>query len=327
MKRVIFASDDLPAHWEDHTRFAEWKRLLTGCYHQLDVRRAGEGRFSMRFEFSQFGPVGVGQFAGSPVQIAKQLRGEDAADAVVIIEIDRGPAPLLLSHDCSEAASSQAAAAYRDGEQACCENDRKIHTNWTGLVVERRLLLDAVADAEIFLVRPLDPDVPAVRHLKRYLDILGGPDGVARDISMHIHIGATLFDLIELALVTGRDPATVVRSGGVRASQLQKVVTLIEAGFADRAFSAHVVAAKLCLSARYIQDLLQDTGASFTERVMELRLQKARAMLTGDRHAALKVSDVALSCGFNEVSYFHRCFRRRFGASPALFREGVGTTA
>jgi AraC-like DNA-binding protein len=78
------------------------------------------------------------------------------------------------------------------------------------------------------------------------------------------------------------------------------------------------------VSARYIQDLLQDTGSSFTERVTELRLQKARAMLLGDRYATLKVSDLALSCGFNEVSYFHRCFRRRFGISPAQFRAKNG---
>jgi transcriptional regulator GlxA family with amidase domain len=34
----------------------------------------------------------------------------------------------------------------------------------------------------------------------------------------------------------------------------------------------------------------------------------------------MKVSDIALACGFNEVSYFNRCFRRRFGASPLQHR-------
>jgi AraC-like DNA-binding protein len=43
--------------------------------------------------------------------------------------------------------------------------------------------------------------------------------------------------------------------------------------------------------------------------------------LLGDaRHDALKVSDIALACGFNEISYFNRCFRRRFGAAPTQFR-------
>jgi AraC-like DNA-binding protein len=32
------------------------------------------------------------------------------------------------------------------------------------------------------------------------------------------------------------------------------------------------------------------------------------------------VSDIAYACGFSEVSYFNRCFRRRFGASPTQMR-------
>jgi AraC-like DNA-binding protein len=49
-------------------------------------------------------------------------------------------------------------------------------------------------------------------------------------------------------------------------------------------------------------------------------------MLSGPRHDRLKVSEIAYACGFNEVSYFNRCFRRRFGASPTQFR-GSGTSA
>ncbi len=54
--------------------------------------------------------------------------------------------------------------------------------------------------------------------------------------------------------------------------------------------------------------------------MLELRLQQAREMLARGANDALRISDVALACGFNEVSYFHRCFRRRFGASPAQYR-------
>jgi AraC-like DNA-binding protein len=43
-------------------------------------------------------------------------------------------------------------------------------------------------------------------------------------------------------------------------------------------------------------------------------------MLRDPTHDALKVIDVAYACGFNDVSYFNRCFRRRFGASPTELR-------
>jgi transcriptional regulator GlxA family with amidase domain len=65
---------------------------------------------------------------------------------------------------------------------------------------------------------------------------------------------------------------------------------------------------------------LHETGLSLAERVLELRLQKARAMLADPRHDRLKIIEIAYACGFNEVSYFNRCFRRRFGASPTQYR-------
>jgi AraC-like DNA-binding protein len=58
--------------------------------------------------------------------------------------------------------------------------------------------------------------------------------------------------------------------------------------------------------------------------VLELRLQKARAMLMARQHDRLKVSEIAYRCGFNEISYFNQAFRRRFGASPTQFRGGAG---
>jgi AraC-like DNA-binding protein len=79
---------------------------------------------------------------------------------------------------------------------------------------------------------------------------------------------------------------------------------------------------KAGLSRRYVNDLLYESGWTFAERVMELRLQKARAMLADRQHDKRKVSEIAYACGFNEISYFNRCFRRRFGATPTDFRGG-----
>jgi AraC-like DNA-binding protein len=116
------------------------------------------------------------------------------------------------------------------------------------------------------------------------------------------------------------DSVNLTEVGGLRGARIASVIAQINESFADQQFSTRVVAEKLGLSVRYVQDLLQGSGLSITDRIMELRLDKARTMLTGDRQCNLKISEVAASCGFNELSYFHRSFRRRFGASPAKFR-------
>jgi AraC-like DNA-binding protein len=113
---------------------------------------------------------------------------------------------------------------------------------------------------------------------------------------------------------------TSTDAGGLRGARIASVLAQISESFADQQFSTRVVAEKLGLSVRYVQDLLQGSGMSITDRIMTLRLEKARAMLTEDRQCTLRISEVAAACGFNELSYFHRSFRRRFGASPAKFR-------
>jgi hypothetical protein len=63
------------------------------------------------------------------------------------------------------------------------------------------------------------------------------------------------------------------------------------------------------ISPRYLQRLLETAETSFTERVNELRLQRALALLleAGKR----RISD---------ISHFNRLFRARFGDTPSGVR-------
>ena len=124
----------------------------------------------------------------------------------------------------------------------------------------------------------------------------------------------------ELGGGSGLGAANASEAGGLRGARIASVLAQINQSFADQQFSTRVVAENLGLSVRDVQDLLQGSGFSLPDRIMALRLEKARGLLTSDRQCRLKISDVAASCGFNELSYFHRSFRRRFGASPAKFR-------
>jgi AraC-like DNA-binding protein len=191
---------------------------------------------------------------------------------------------------------------------------------WVGVGVERAKLAEFVADPEDLVARPFDSDSAAMRHLGRYLRLILGPDGIGDDETLNDHIGATLVDLVALALGTGRDAGELARLRGRRAALLREVVAEIKTGYADASFSTERVAKKLGLSPRTIQDLLHQSGRSFFERVMELRLQRARALLASPRCDSLKVIEIAHASGFNEVSYFNRCFRSRFGITPTYYR-------
>ena len=53
-------------------------------------------------------------------------------------------------------------------------------------------------------------------------------------------------------------------------------------------------------------------------RLNELRLRKAAELLARDGER--RISDIAFDCGFNDLSYFNRSFRRRFGLTPSAAR-------
>jgi AraC-like DNA-binding protein len=231
------------------------------------------------------------------------------------------------------------ALVVQHGREVVCETGQLMFTStaearevqgnggkfgFTGLNMACERVLERVPAAEDLLARPIDHNAPAMLHLTRYLDFVFSSDEISDDPGLVSQVSTTLLDLAVLALGAGGKEAEIARRRGLRAARVQQILAELSAGFANPGFSAHDVGRKLALSARYVQELLHETDLTFTARVLELRLQKARAMLEDPRHDLLKVSDIALACGFNEVSHFNRCFRRRFGAPPTQFRSGTG---
>ena len=66
------------------------------------------------------------------------------------------------------------------------------------------------------------------------------------------------------------------------------------------------------------REIRRRTGRTFTELVQERRLTQAAWLLKNTRQ---KVSDIALSVGYENISYFHRIFAKRFGLSPKKYRD------
>jgi transcriptional regulator GlxA family with amidase domain len=93
----------------------------------------------------------------------------------------------------------------------------------------------------------------------------------------------------------------------------------IDRHFGEPDFTARAAGAAVGLAERTVHDLLHETGVSFAERVLELRLQRALAML--ESGTTLRVSQVAYACGFGTVAHFNRSFRRRFGETPTAARS------
>jgi AraC-like DNA-binding protein len=63
----------------------------------------------------------------------------------------------------------------------------------------------------------------------------------------------------------------------------------------------------------------RESGSTFVNYLNDFRLSIARQLLA---KGGMKVSEVCYRSGFNDVPYFTRLFRLRFGVSPGQFRAG-----
>ena len=60
------------------------------------------------------------------------------------------------------------------------------------------------------------------------------------------------------------------------------------------------------------------TGMTFNDYQTTLKLKEVERQLTD---TDLQISDIAMSCGFNNLTSLSRCFKKQYGCSPSQFRN------
>lgn len=131
------------------------------------------------------------------------------------------------------------------------------------------------------------------------------------------HIG----DLAALALGASRDGVEIAGGRSLNAARLRAVKEFIAANLSRRDLTVATLASRHRLTERHIQRLFEAEGVTFTAYVLERRLYEAFNLLGNPRHGGRSISEIALECGFGDISYFNRAFRRRFGATPSDVRR------
>ncbi|GHE75765.1 transcriptional activator RhrA [Camelimonas fluminis] len=95
----------------------------------------------------------------------------------------------------------------------------------------------------------------------------------------------------------------------------------IEARLTDQGLNARQVAEQHGISLRYLQKLFSDEMLTFSDFVLQRRLERAMRMLQSREGDHLSISGIAFTVGFGDLSYFNRTFRRRFGVPPRQARS------
>ena len=177
-------------------------------------------------------------------------------------------------------------------------------------------LVDGLSDR---LVRRIPSEVPALRLLRSYLtrawdmQALAGPD-LRRSLVTHV------YDLIAVMMGTSHDTTVAAQERGLHAARLHAVKQDIGRQLDRPDLSVGMIAQRHACTPRFVQRLFEADGTTFTEYVLAQRLACAYRVLADPRRGPEKISVVALDCGFGDVSYFNRVFRRRYGLAPSDVR-------
>ena len=323
MQRECFHSDDLGPSLDDAGRFALWYEALEAQTCCVDITRFEDRPFSALLHSAVVEGIQVTHFAGSFGRVKRSRsaisRGPD--DDLCLV-FHRGGGRLQVHQAGRETHLDQGGVFLgANGLPADMHSDAAFA--WTTLTIARDRLATLIGAPEDLVARPIDALRPAAGHLRRTIEnVLELPAGPP-DAELDAHIGRTLVDLTALVLGARGDAARLAATRGLRAARISDIMAEIDRGFRHPGFSADLVARRVGLSTRYIQDLLQETGLSFTEHLLERRLRQAWRTLSSEAGDRLKISEIALACGFSEVSYFNQRFRRRYGMSPSDCRRAV----
>lgn len=197
-------------------------------------------------------------------------------------------------------------------------------TNHRSLIVNlpRAAIGPLMPNADDAVLRPIAPDSAALRLLIRYagaaLDIdLPLPVELQRSMVDHI------YDLVVAAIGGTRDAVAIAKGRGIPAARLSAIKADIAANLLSRDLSIDAICVQHGISPRYLRMLFASEQTTFSDFVLDRRLALARRRLRDPARLGLTIGAIAYECGFGDLSYFNRVFRRHFGMTPSEVRVGA----
>jgi AraC-like DNA-binding protein len=162
--------------------------------------------------------------------------------------------------------------------------------------------------------RHIRSDTAALSLLETYLGSL--PARIA-DPQLQVLVTTHVYDLMALVIGASREGAEIAAQRSLKAARLQAIKAALAK---DRDLSIHEIAHRQAVSPRYVQKLFEEAGTTFTEFVLSLRLEAARAMLVSPRYAEWTITGISQEAGFGDLSHFNRRFKARYDQTPSEVR-------
>ena len=105
------------------------------------------------------------------------------------------------------------------------------------------------------------------------------------------------------------------------AKAIDDIINGIEKNFSDPEFKAKSLLTTSAYAEDYIRSIFKEqTGMTPNQMLSETRLNNARNIILNSKNE-ISVANIALKSGFDDLAYFSKAFKKRFGMSPTEYKE------
>jgi AraC-like DNA-binding protein len=134
-----------------------------------------------------------------------------------------------------------------------------------------------------------------------------------------------LFNATRQAFSSDRDELPILADCASR--RIEIVQILIDRHLTEQNLTSQWLADRVGVSLRRLQEDFTILGTTVNSLIRARRLHYARDQLTTIRQLPPPtIAEIAYRSGFNDISYFNRCFKKMFDCSPSSMIERVTTT-
>ena len=299
-------------------RLAYWNGLISETFNNLvidtDDRDGFEGRMLRA-------PLGRLSLMSADSTRARVTRANDPD------RVARGPRAFDLHFQLAgRSLNSQSGreAMLETGDFTICDATQPYSVSFTEanhmicLKMPADLVAARLGEIETLLCVPMSARRGGAATLSAFLRTVWEQLGEPGDEEWAEGVSDVILDLVDLAYRPLNERAAAPSAH----DQLRlRAKTLIDDRLCDPELSVGSIAQALGVSTRYVQMLFAEASTTPSAYILDRRLKLAAERLRrAENHC---ITEVAMAVGFNDLTYFGRVFRRRFGVPPRDYRGGA----
>lgn len=216
----------------------------------------------------------------------------------------------------------------RPGQLHSIEQEPGHVMEYENIILKPQLLMSGEDDlcAVRFIVPFINGDLPSETFLTpalsyykdlseciRQIDLLCG----TRTEAYQLAVKGLLFQFFFLLISNSQKKETAPASQTKSLEKMKTILKYVEEHYAERITIDDMASLTYYSRSHFMKFFKQHMGAGFIEYLNDYRLTMAERLLKSSDRSVLEVAEKS---GFDNLSYFNRIFKRKYGVSPGKWR-------